>query len=79
MDSGVRCGLDIARALALGADFVFLGRPFVYGTTAFDDVGGDIIVDILTDELLNTLQLLRIEQATDLASDQAVGFEVSGS
>ncbi|MEM6716878.1 MAG: alpha-hydroxy acid oxidase [Cyanobacteria bacterium P01_C01_bin.147] len=75
MDSGVRCGLDIARALASGADFVFLGRPFVYGTTAFDDVGGDVIVDILTDELLNALQLLGIEQATALASDQAVGFQ----
>ena len=66
IDSGVRSGLDIARAMALGADFVFLGRPFLYGTTAFDRVGGDVIVDILVDELLNTLQLLGVERASAL-------------
>ena len=66
IDSGVRSGLDVVRAMALGADFVFLGRPFLYGTTAFDDEGGDVIVDILTDELLNTLQLLGIESTSSL-------------
>ncbi|MEM7797117.1 MAG: alpha-hydroxy acid oxidase [Cyanobacteria bacterium P01_C01_bin.118] len=66
IDSGVRSGLDVIRAMALGADFVFLGRPFLYGTIAFDEEGGDVIVDILTDELLNTLQLLGIESISSL-------------
>ena len=30
-DGGVRSGIDILKALALGADYVFLGRPFVWG------------------------------------------------
>lgn len=38
-DSGVRSGLDVMRALFLGADFVFTGRPFMYGIAA-DPVSG---------------------------------------
>jgi lactate 2-monooxygenase len=30
-DSGIRCGADIAKALALGAKAVMVGRPYVYG------------------------------------------------
>ncbi|KAH3208435.1 hypothetical protein KXV77_000301, partial [Aspergillus fumigatus] len=30
-DSGVRCGADVAKALALGAKMVLIGRPYVYG------------------------------------------------
>lgn len=66
IDSGVRSGLDVTRAIALGADFVFLGRPFLYGTIAFGENGGDTIVDILTDELLNTLQILGIDHPSTL-------------
>ena len=33
-DSGVRSGLDVARALAMGADFVFCGRAFLFGVAA---------------------------------------------
>jgi len=33
-DSGVRTGSDIARALAIGADFVMLGRPFLFASAA---------------------------------------------
>lgn len=50
-DSGVRNGLDIARMLALGADFVFLGRAFVFGVAAIDVRGGDHAVHVLREEL----------------------------
>lgn len=39
-DGGIRNGLDIARMLALGADFVLLGRPFVYAVAAIGKKGG---------------------------------------
>jgi len=50
-DSGVRTGLDIIRAISLGADFVFLGRAFIYGVGAFGRYGGDHAFEILRADL----------------------------
>ena len=41
MDSGLRSGPDIGRCLALGADFTFLGRSFMYGVGALGSKGGE--------------------------------------
>jgi L-lactate dehydrogenase (cytochrome) len=54
-DSGVRGGLDIVRALALGADFVFLGRAFIYGVAALGRWGGDHTAAILLEDLKNNM------------------------
>ncbi|MFN8439218.1 MAG: alpha-hydroxy acid oxidase [Caldilineaceae bacterium] len=51
VDSGVRNGLDIARMIALGADFVLMGRPFLYACAALDKQGGDHVMKILKAEL----------------------------
>ena len=51
-DSGVEGGLDILRALALGADFVMLGRAWHYALAALGDPDGpDHLVHILTEDL----------------------------
>lgn len=50
-DSGVRGGLDICRALTLGADFVLLGRAFMYGVAALGSAGGDHVADLLLADL----------------------------
>ncbi len=57
-DSGVRGGLDICRALALGADFVMLGRAFVFAVAALGEAGGDHVIDVLRDDLLSCLSNL---------------------
>jgi len=51
VDSGVRNGLDIARMLALGADFVIMGRAFHFAVAALDKQGGDHVMKVLKSEL----------------------------
>ena len=58
VDSGFSSGLDIVRGLALGAQFVFCGRAFMWGVSALGEKGVDHVVDLLTDEI--TLALTQI-------------------
>jgi L-lactate dehydrogenase (cytochrome) len=51
VDSGVRNGLDVARALALGADAVMLGRAFVYALAAAGEAGVANLLDLIEKEL----------------------------
>ncbi|MFZ1989635.1 MAG: alpha-hydroxy acid oxidase [Alphaproteobacteria bacterium] len=55
IDSGVRSGEDVAKALALGADFVFLGRGLMYGAAAFGAAGIYHAYDIFAAELTTAL------------------------
>ncbi len=66
MDSGMRTGPDIARVLASGADFCFLGRPFMYGTGALGKAGGDQAAAILKREFQQVMEQLNCERVEDL-------------
>lgn len=56
MDSGIRSGADIARALAVGADFTFLGRTFMYSTAALGNQGGQHAMAILKRQLKQVME-----------------------
>ena len=60
-DSGVRTGLDVMKALYLGADFVLAGRPFVCGVAALGNYGGDHVANILIDDLKNNMVQLGVK------------------
>jgi isopentenyl diphosphate isomerase/L-lactate dehydrogenase-like FMN-dependent dehydrogenase len=51
VDSGFRRGTDIFKALALGATAVGIGRPYVWGLSAFGQEGVEAVLDILQREL----------------------------
>ena len=65
-DSGVRSGLDIARAMASGADFVMLGRPFLYALAAGGKDTVQLCVRILSDELENVMAQVGAQYPADL-------------
>ena len=69
VDGGVRSGEDIARALALGADFVLLGRPFLYAVAALGlEQGPRQLIAQLTDELDRALAQLGCSHLAELHS-----------
>ncbi|WP_172296988.1 alpha-hydroxy acid oxidase [Pseudoruegeria sp. HB172150] len=70
-DSGVESGLDILRALALGADFIMLGRAFHYGIAAFGPKGAAHVVDILARDLQANLGQLGLPSYEGLAAKLA--------
>lgn len=59
IDSGVRRGGDIFKALALGADAVGIGRPYVWGLGAFGQEGVDKVIDLLMEEFTMVMRQTR--------------------
>ncbi|MDQ3163511.1 MAG: alpha-hydroxy-acid oxidizing protein [Actinomycetota bacterium] len=58
MDSGIRGGSDVLKALALGADAVLLGRPYVYGLAVGGQAGVEAVIRQLAAEIDLTLALI---------------------
>ena len=58
MDSGVRRGTDVLKALALGASFVFLGRPFLYAAAIGGRAGVEHAISLLSLEIDRNMAML---------------------
>jgi (S)-mandelate dehydrogenase len=66
LDSGVRSGLDVVRAVALGADAAFAGKAFLWGLGALGAEGPGHVIDLMIDEMKSAfgqVGALRPEQA----------------
>ncbi|MCM4156928.1 alpha-hydroxy acid oxidase [Gramella sp. AN32] len=65
MDSGLRSGPDIARTLAKGAEFTFMGRSFMYGVSALGKKGGDHTISLLKTQLQQVMEQVCCENVKD--------------
>jgi len=68
-DSGIRSGADIVTALALGADAVLVGRPYVYGLALAGAAGARAVLEHLLAELDLTLGLLGLRSPGEVTGD----------
>jgi lactate 2-monooxygenase len=66
MDSGVRCGADVFKALALGAKAVCIGRPYVYGLALGGEQGVGTVMEYLQAELDLTMALNGCRTPSDM-------------
>ncbi len=69
MDGGIRRGADIAKAVALGARMVLIGRPTLYGTAVAGEMGATHVLNNLKKELLYTLATLGVPRISELSRD----------
>lgn len=66
MDSGLRSGPDIARTIATGAKFTFMGRSFLYGCGALGNQGGDHTISMLKTQFKQVMDQLCCDRVEDL-------------
>ncbi|MDG2402607.1 MAG: alpha-hydroxy acid oxidase [Amylibacter sp.] len=69
MDSGIRSGQDVAKAVSIGAKGVMIGRPFVYGLGAMGQQGVSKALDIIHKELDTTMALCGERKISDMNRD----------
>lgn len=68
IDSGLRSGPDVARAMASGAAFTFMGRSFMYGVAALGNRGGQHTIGMLKTQFRQVMEQLCCETVNDLPS-----------
>ncbi|WAM16920.1 alpha-hydroxy acid oxidase [Rhodococcus sp. JS3073] len=69
LDTGILTGGDIVAALALGADFTFVGRAYLYGLMAGGLRGVERAIEILRADIMRTLQLMGVRMISELTPE----------
>ncbi len=69
LDSGIRRGTDVVKALALGADMVFVGRAPLYGVTVAGQAGAEHALALLKSEVDRVMALLGCRRIGDLGPE----------
>ena len=78
VDGGIRRGWDVAKALALGADAVLVGRPLLWGLARGGQAGAEAVMRQLLEEFDSTLGLLGCPRARDLDPSYVTAAPWSG-
>ena len=66
MDSGIRRGTDVLKALAMGAHFVFVGRPFLYAAAIAGEAGVRHAASLLKEEISRNMAMLGISSPAEM-------------
>lgn len=69
LDSGIRRGSDIVKALALGADMVMIGRPTLYGIAVGGQAGAEKVISMLGTEFEKTMGAAGCRTVSEVTSD----------
>ena len=69
VDGGIRRGTDVIKALALGAHFVFVGRPFLFAAVAAGEPGVQRAVTLLRDEIDRDMALLGVRSVSEITAE----------
>lgn len=72
IDSGIRRGTDVLKALALGAKFCFVGRPFLYAAAIAGDEGVAHAIGILRGEIHRDMALLGVNTLSEVTRERLV-------
>ncbi len=72
LDGGIRRGTDVLKALALGADAVLVGRPYIWGLSAEGAAGVSRVIEILRDELRAAMAMCGAATVDELTSELVV-------
>ena len=71
-DSGIRNGLDVVRALALGADCAMIGRAYIYALAAAGEAGVKHLLELLEKEMHVAMTLTSVAKVADISADLLV-------
>ena len=69
LDGGIRSGTHVLKALALGANAVSFGRPYIYGLSAGGEEGVAKALDILTGEFRSSMALMGAQDISQIGQD----------
>jgi len=69
MDGGVRSGVDVVKALALGAHAVCIGRPYLWGLSIDGGAGVEAVLSLLRREIEDTLRQLGLQSVSEIGPD----------
>ena len=71
-DSGIRNGLDVVRAIALGADCAMIGRAYIYALAAAGEAGVKHLLELLEKEMRVAMTLTSVARVADISGDLLV-------